>query len=230
MANGAFVQFDQVGADTYHYAVTDCCRESAMLPKRILICLLSLMPAVCRAEGIPPVVQEHCVRCHGADGLATAPGMPHLNGQLAGYLSDALVKFQKGRLPSGVVNHVPASLGAVEIGQVAEYYAVVKAERPKQEISPDKVALGAEIYRNRCLDCHDDNGREADKGAPLLAAQNLDYLIAQTRLFVSGKRKFGFLQDDAFKGLSGDELEAVAHYFAAQDQIAPKVAGKKKRR
>lgn len=201
-----------------------------MLPNRILICLLSLVPGFCCAEDIPPVVQEHCVRCHGADGLATAPGMPHLNGQLAAYLSDALVKFQKGRQPTGVLNHVPASLGAAEIGQIAEYYAAVKAERPKQEVSPDKVALGAEIYRNRCLDCHDDNGREADKGAPLMAAQKLDYLVAQTRLFVSGRRKFGFLQDEAFKGLSNDELEAVAHYFAAQEQLAPKVQGKKKRR
>ena len=71
-----------------------------------------------------------------------------------------------------------------------------------------------------------------DKDAPLMAAQALDYMQAQTRLFVSGKRKFGFLQDEAYKGLSSDDLDAAAHFFASQEQYgaAKPAGGKKKQR
>jgi len=178
---------------------------------------------------VPEVVKTNCERCHGVDGLATQPGMPHLNGQLDSYLKDALLKYQKGRLPTAVVDHVPPSFGEVEVAAISSYYAGIKAVRPRQETDPAKVASGEVVYRNRCADCHPDNGREADKDAPLMAAQNLGYMIEQTGLFLNGKRKFGFLQDEAFQGLSIDELESAAHFFASQEQFLAK-SGKKRRR
>ena len=51
-----------------------------------------------------------------------------------------------------------------------------------------------------------------------MAAQNLDYLIEQAQAFVTGKRKFVFMMDDAFRGLKATELESVSHFFASQDQ------------
>lgn len=195
-----------------------------------LICLLSLASASVLADAPEPVAAQ-CARCHGEDGLATTPGQPHLNGQLSGYLVDAMQKYQKGRLPTAVANHIPAGLDTATLTAIADHYAASKAVRPKQQTDPDKVAKGAEIYRIRCLDCHGENGREADNGAPLMAAQDIAYMLAQTRAFVGGQRKFGFLQDDAFKGLSADELDAVAHFFADQEQYAAKSgAAKKKRR
>lgn len=198
------------------------------------LCLTLFGGAQVMAQEAPLVVQQDCARCHGLDGIATKPAMPHLNGQLESYLIASMNKMQKGRLPTEVANHVPASLTESELAAVARYYQAVKATRPTQETDPDKVARGEVVFRNRCNDCHGDNGREADKDAPLMAAQNLQHQLHQIDLFVSGKRKFGFLQDDAFKGLSREELESVAHFFASQDQIAPAAqavsGGKKKRR
>lgn len=177
------------------------------------------------------LAEQHCARCHGSDGLATGPGLPHLNGQLASYLTDAIGKLQKGRLPTAVPQHVPAGLETADIAALAEHYAGVRAARPAQEVDPAKLAKGEAIYRDRCADCHIDNGREADKDAPLMAGQKLDYLLTQSGLFLDGKRKFGFLQDDAFKGLSRDDVEAVAHFFASQEQyVATKAGAKKKQR
>lgn len=200
---------------------------------RILIPLVFLASAPLLAADGGALVDQHCARCHGSDGLATGPGLPHLNGQLDTYLGDAIGKLQKGRLPTAVAGHVPAELNGDDIATIAGHYASQRAVRPKQEIDPAKLARGEEVYRNRCAECHPDNGREADKDAPLMAAQALDYLQAQGRLFVSGKRKFGFLQDDAFKGLSSDDLDATAHFFASQEQYSTAKAtsgGKKKRR
>lgn len=205
-----------------------------MKNQRWILCLMFFAGAHAMAQEAPLVVQQDCARCHGLDGIATKPAMPHLNGQLDNYLVASMKKMQKGRLPTEVANHVPASLTESELATVARYYQAVKATRPTQETDPDKVARGEVVFRNRCNDCHGDNGREADKDAPLMAAQNLQHQLHQIDLFVSGKRKFGFLQDDAFKGLSREELESVAHFFASQDQIAPPAAavggGKKKRR
>lgn len=200
--------------------------------RRILIPLLCLAGAPALAADPAALVDQHCARCHGSDGLATGPGLPHLNGQLDTYLADAIGKLQKGRLPTAVAAHVPAALSADDIAGIAGHYAGQRAPRPKQEVDAARLARGEEVYRNRCTECHPDNGREADKEAPLMAAQSLDYLLAQTRLFVGGKRKFGFLQDDAFKGLSSDDLDAAAHFFASQDQYATAktASGKKKRR
>lgn len=201
---------------------------------RWLLCLTYFSGGCVLAQEAPPVVQQDCARCHGLDGIATKPAMPHLNGQLDNYLLASMRKLQKGRLPTEVQNHVPASLSESELAAIAQYYQAVKATRPVQETDPEKVARGEIVFRNRCNDCHGDNGREADKDAPLMAGQNLPYLINQIRMFVSGKRKFGFLQDDAFKGQSLEDLDAVAHFFASQDQVAPPApavtSGKKKRR
>lgn len=176
------------------------------------------------------LVQQKCANCHGEDGIGLVSGTPHLNGQLETYLVDMMQKLQNGRLPTVVANHIPAEFGGPELQAVASLYTASRAVRPKQEVDPVKSAKGEEIYLKRCTDCHIDNGRDADKDAPLMAAQNLQYLLAQTELFVTGKRKFGFLQDDAFKGLSRDELESVAHFFASQEQVVAKVIGKRKRR
>lgn len=199
--------------------------------RRILPALLFLASAPLIAADGGALAEQHCARCHGSDGLATGPGLPHLNGQLETYLADAIGKLQKGRLPTTVANHIPAELSSSDLAAIAGHYAGIRAIRPKQEVDPARLARGEEVYRNRCADCHPDNGREADKDAPLMAAQSLDYMLAQTRLFVSGKRKFGFLQDDAFKGLSSDDLDAAVHFFASQEQYgAAKPVSKKKQR
>jgi sulfide dehydrogenase cytochrome subunit len=197
---------------------------------RLLLCSSLLACFSVLADEVPAHVQQYCVQCHGVDGVASERGVPHLNGQQDTYLIDVITRFQRGKMLTGVAEHVPKSLDADAIEQIATYYSTRKGQRPKQETDPDKVARGETVFRNRCNDCHMDNGREADKDAPLVAGQSLDYLLAQTKLFVSGKRKFGYLQGDAFKGLSDDELEAAIHFFASQDQVAPKTVGKKKKR
>lgn len=171
-----------------------------------------------------------CARCHGADGVAVASATPHLNGQHAGYLAEAMSQLQRGRRPSAVADHIPASLAAADLERLAEFYAASKSARPRQEADPDKVARGEQIYGSRCINCHLDAGRDFEQDAPLLAAQSLPYLLEQNRLFAAGKRKFAPRQDEAYKGLGAAELEAVAHFFAAQEQFVAKAPGKKKRR
>jgi cytochrome subunit of sulfide dehydrogenase len=50
----------------------------------------------------------------------------------------------------------------------------------------------------------------------------MEYMSAQTKLFVSGKRRFPFMMDEAYAGLNAEQLEAVAQFFAAQEQLKPR--------
>lgn len=162
---------------------------------------------------------QACAQCHGATGVSTQAKTPHLNGQLSDNLEDDLRRLANGSRVSSVPEHIPKSWTGEDVMAVADFYAASRSPRPAQTTDAAQVAKGAVWYKKRCADCHPDSGRESKRDAPLMAGQNLEYMKEQTRAFVSGKRKFVFLMDDAFKGLSAADLDAVAHYFASQEQF-----------
>jgi len=177
------------------------------------------------AQGNDPMA--NCIECHGSNGIGTEPDIPHLNGMPEHLLSAMLEGFRRGKRPPKVRIHreIPQASEAM----IARHYSQQKAERPKQPVDPALLARGQSLYEQRCADCHLDNGRDSDKEAPLTAAQSLPYLIAQTLAFKTGERKFPYLMDGAYKDLSDADLTAIAHFFAAQDQEAPK-RGRRRRR
>lgn len=170
---------------------------------------------------------RNCSECHGTDGLGFKPGVPHINGQQEHLLTNMINAFQQGKRSTKVKDH--RDIPAADTAALAKHYAHQKAARPKSATKPELVILGEAIYLKSCADCHVDNGRDSDKEAPLMAAQDLTYLIAQTLAFKVGERKFPFLMDGAYKGLSDEDLTATAHFFAAQDQVAPQ-QGRRRRR
>lgn len=165
-------------------------------------------------------ITRDCNECHGTDGLGFKPGVPHLNGQPEQLLTRMITAFQQGKRPTKVKMHRDVSDGDVTL--LARHYSQQKAHRPKSATNPELVARGEGVYLKRCADCHVDNGRDSDKEAPLTAAQDLAYLIEQTLAFKAGVRKFPFLMDGAYKGLSDEDMTAVAHFFASQEQELPK--------
>lgn len=187
-------------------------------------CLLSPLAAAQDAEAL----LKPCVECHGLNGLATKPATPHLDGQMATYLYESLRAHSDGSRKTTVAQHkgIPKETAKA----MAEHYAAQKVKREKSPTDPALLARGDELYLSRCAECHPDNGREADKDAPLMATQNVDYLVSQAIAFKKGDRRFATMMDDAFRGLSEADLTAIAHFFASQDQVAPKAAGKKRRK
>lgn len=185
----------------------------------VLMCCALFSGAVLAAPPAIDVLTKPCAECHGAAGVSSAARTPHLNSQLDTYLEEDIAALAKGGRVSAVPNHVPSTWTGPEIAAVAKFYAASKAPRPVQTTDPQLVTQGLAIYANHCAECHPDKGRQSDHDAPLMAGQNLDYIMEQTRLFVSGKRKFAFMMADAFRGLSQGELDAMAHLFASQNQF-----------
>ncbi|HLA35682.1 MAG TPA: c-type cytochrome [Rhodocyclaceae bacterium] len=199
--------------------------RSLILPA--LLACLSVGPAAAAPELAE--LLKPCAECHGADGVASQPGIPHLNGQSTPYTVATLEAYLKGRRSSRVDRHIPPGLSAATLNAIAVHYEKIKATRAKQVTDADKVGKAAAIYHSRCADCHPDNGRDVDKDSPLLAAQNLDYLTEQIKDFARGKRSFPFMMDEAYRDLKDEDLEMLAHFFASQDETAPP-SGKKKRK
>lgn len=170
---------------------------------------------------------DSCTECHGANGLGFKPGIPHLNGQPDSLLGNMINAYREDKRPTKVKMH--RDIPAADVARLAKHYMDQKAQRPKSATKPELVTRGEGLYLKRCADCHLDNGRDSDKEAPLTAAQDLDYLVAQTLAFKSGERKFPYLMDGAYRDLTDDDLTAIAHFFAAQDQLAPQT-GRKRRR
>jgi sulfide dehydrogenase cytochrome subunit len=170
---------------------------------------------------------SNCIECHGTDGIGREPDIPHINGQPEALLATMMNEFREGKRAPRVRIH--RETPAADVMPLAKHYAQQKAQRPKPATDPELVARGEKLYLARCADCHVDNGRESDKEAPLTAAQALEYLIAQTLAFKKGERKYPYLMDDAYRGLSDEDLTSVAHFFAAQDQVAPQQKRRRRR-
>lgn len=197
-----------------------------MRPLLLVVLLAAALPVA--AQTVAESLLKTCAVCHGANGVAAKPDVPHMDGQKPLYLADSLRSFADRSRPTAVPQH--AGLTADQIAALASHYAGQAIVHGRAQADAALVAKGEVIYNNRCADCHFDAGRDADKDAPLLAAQNLDYLIAQTLAFRQGTRKFPMMMDDAYQGLSAADLTAVAHFFAAQDPSAPPAAGKRRRK
>lgn len=186
--------------------------------------LFAHMPAEAQGEAATALI-DLCIDCHGTDGMALSPDTPHLDGQPEAVLLNMIASFRNGARPPKVRIH--REIPTAHMTPLARHYSRQTAQRPKSATNPEMVSRGEAIYLKRCANCHVDKGRDSDKEAPLMAAQNLDYLVAQTLAFKAGGRSFPSDMDRAYRNLSDEDLAATAHFFAAQD---PAIRKKRRRR
>lgn len=77
----------------------------------------------------------------------------------------------------------------------------------------------SDIIGTRCSTCHGTSGQSSNVDFPKLAGQNADYLVRQMFNFKSHARKSEEM-DKQMADLSGNDIEAVAHYYSLQ-QLVP---------
>jgi cytochrome c553 len=87
--------------------------------------LLSICGFAAVATAAPPRPPQLglCAACHGEDGIARAPGTPHLAGQDEQYLVDALKQYRSGRRDAAAMRAVSGALSEADIAAVARWYA-----------------------------------------------------------------------------------------------------------
>jgi cytochrome c553 len=182
----------------------------------------TLTPPAGDAGALPQALAD-CVRCHGGNGRGRGPAIPVLAGQSETYLFESLRAYAEGSRASGMM-----SLPAIEAGpqfwpDLAKHFAALPTTHPGGGGDPVLVRRGREIAERgmkdagvpACLGCH---GRQ-DRSPfyPSLAGQPERYIAAQLGLFRAGKRggtRFGHLMANAAKGLTDDDIRALAAYFS----------------
>ena len=97
-----------------------------MLPALALPALLTA--AISHGQAPPkPARLGLCAACHGENGIATAPGIPHLAAQERAYLAAALRQYRNGERPAQAMRTIAGSLSDADIDALAAWYAAQPA-------------------------------------------------------------------------------------------------------
>jgi len=87
-----------------------------------LAALVAAGPALAADMPTPEKVTV-CAACHGADGKATQPIYPHLAGQYANYIEQALKEYRSGKRKNPIMGAQAAGLTDADIRALAAHYA-----------------------------------------------------------------------------------------------------------
>ena len=169
-----------------------------------------------------------CGRCHGADGISTTKGVPHLAAQRPGYLLLELRAYQKGVRTDKAMEDAVKFLSDDALVKVAAYYASLEPAQPSATVagktsaaSLDPVQAG-KVAAADCNGCHGDGGISTTPGMPSLVGFDPKYFVAAVKAYVSGQRKNDMMKS-LVAGLSDADLENVALYYALQKPPTKKV-------
>jgi cytochrome c553 len=166
------------------------------------------------------VAQSACARCHGANGISTTKGVPHLAGQRAAYLDLQLRAYRHSARVKGAMTGIVRYLSDDALVKVAAYYASLDPPRPvaapkKGAPAPaDPVQAGREIASG-CGGCHGEAGVSTTPGMPSLVALDPKYFVAALDAYKSGQRKNEMMKPFA-AALGAESASHAALYYALQ--------------
>lgn len=163
------------------------------------------------------MLAQSCLGCHGGNGVSIASPMPSLSGQNETYLENTLRAFRDGERPGTVMPRLMKAYSDGEIKGMAAYFARFPWTAGKQVVDPTLAEQGKRLYQRVCKDCHTNGGRESSEGEyPLLAGQWLPYSRTTIAHILSGRHKVDSKFEAKLGELSPQEIDAVLHFFAAQ--------------
>ena len=169
------------------------------------------------AEG-KRLAQDSCARCHGANGVSSTAGIPHVAGQRAPYLNLQLRAYKQGARPNSPMTGAVKFLSDDAIMKVAAYYAsldpapraATKAPPPK----PDPMKAGKAASAS-CGGCHGEAGVSAMAGTPSLVGLDPAYFTSALAAYKSGARKNDLMKGFA-AGLKDEDVQNLALFYAQQ--------------
>ena len=135
-----------------------------------------------------------CTVCHRPEGWASEDGIyPQIAGQLSSVIIKQLadIRARNRDNPTMLPFTSPRLLGGVqEIANVAAYISQLPMD-PMNGVGPGiDLALGEQLYKENCVDCHGDQGQgDVEDHIPLIQGQHYRYLLRQFEWIKLGKRR-----------------------------------------
>jgi cytochrome c553 len=170
------------------------------------------------AEG-KRVAESSCARCHGANGVSTTKGTPHIAGQRAGYLYSQLRAYQKRPRGQSAMEGAVRFLRDDALVSVAAYYASLEPARPaagsaRPAADTDPLAAAKGLAAG-CAGCHGEAGVTSVPGMPSLAGLDPKYFVAAMNAYKSGERRHDMMKGFAAP-LAEPALQNLAVFYALQ--------------
>ena len=163
-----------------------------------------------------PEAVAPCLACHAVDGLAADAVTPLVAGLRKRHVLAAMQDYRAGERLHPEMRQAAEGLDDATLEIVAAWFSEqpwIASERP---VDSDLAKAGSRKARTSCSSCHRRSG-EGGIGAPRLAGQSVDYLVAASTAYRDGGRTSpaargkGFVMGD----LTDDEILALSHYYAS---------------
>jgi cytochrome c553 len=179
--------------------------------------LLVVSSAASAADARLPQLIAQCGACHGAGGNSTTPNIPSLAAQPQFFLFNQLFLMREGVRQIPVMAALVKDLTDAELEGLAKHFSMLQPKPSGEVLDAARVTRGAPLAeRLRCASCHLPTLAGQDQ-MPRLAKQRIDYMIAALKSFRDNTRSGAdTMMSAVVVGLSDADLEALAHYAAAQ--------------
>jgi cytochrome c553 len=199
------------------------------------IAAASLVFAALAADAAPPAdtfAQRMlaCTGCHDNEGRRGRDAYyPRIAGKPAGYLYNQLVNFRDGRRFYSLMTYLVDLQTDAYLHEMAEHFASLEATYPPPEVAkvdPAVLDRGRALVQvgdagrklPACAECHGGALAGVQPAIPGLLGLPRDYVVAQLNAWRNGTRRAlpPDCMADVAKGLTVEEITAVATWLAAQ--------------
>ena len=156
-----------------------------------------------------------CAACHGPEGHATIPGTPSLAGQPAFFTHWQLIKYRDGRRKDEQMSPLAQNMSDEDMGDLAAFYAAQAPKARGSTVDATRAAAGRPLVDSfHCSSCHTPK-LIGQQQVPLLAGQDLTYLLKLLRGFKARTSDLDGTMTMAARPLSAEDVENLAHYLAS---------------
>lgn len=161
------------------------------------------------------VKAQACIACHGANGIATAAGVPHLAAQPPLSTFYQLVQFREQNRKGGAMEVFALKLSNEDMRDLGAYFGSLPGP-PAIAGDPAKIEIGRRIsQQNYCQSCH---GAElqGQKHVARLAGQASHYFVTQLRNLRSATRiDMDGNMGSAARNLTDADIDALAAFASS---------------
>lgn len=174
---------------------------------------------------------RNCVACHGPEGWGDPSGSyPQIAGQLSSVIIKQLADIRAGNRDNPIMRAFSSrkALGdAQSIADVAAYISRLPMTPNNGQAIGGDLAVGREIYRRECADCHGESGEgDAADHIPRLQGQHYNYLVRQFHWIRNGRRRNADPEMvRQIEGFTAKDISDVMAYTASlrppADRVAP---------
>ena len=176
------------------------------------------------AEG-KRLAETSCAGCHGANGISTTQGIPHLAGQRPAYLYLELKAYQSGNRGDSAMTNAAKFLSDDALVKVAAYFAGLDpAPAPTAAAGPakpDPVQAGKTVATAACAGCHGNAGVTQIPAIPSLVGLDPKYLVDAMKAYKTGQRK-----NDTMKAMLASVGEPAINNIALFYALQPATGAK----